>query len=151
MRYPRSRTPWVRKCGKLPIWETLAIMWPYTDCLPACLPARLSHRYTNAKFRVVCGEDFFGTKTNGNLHFVNHKQLRSTGKSTQNKKKLFITVMKSWALLQAWLNLCISNMKLMKRIIHWWWWRLGSPRYNYTNVVRCAALKSLILPFQSHH
>ena len=30
---------------------------------------------------------FFGVKTNGNPRFATHKQLRSSGKSTQNKKK----------------------------------------------------------------
>ena len=39
---------------------------------------------------------FFGTKMNGNSRFVKHKQLRSSGKSTQKKKK-FIIVMKSQA------------------------------------------------------
>ena len=36
---------------------------------------------------------FFGAKMNGNPRFVKHRQLRSSGKSTQKKKK-FIVVMK---------------------------------------------------------
>ena len=31
-------------------------------------------------------------KMNGNLRFVEHKQHRSSGKSTQNKKKFFMSV-----------------------------------------------------------
>ena len=48
---------------------------------------RAHHSHSNAKFRVVCGEGFVGAKTNGNTRFVKRKQLRSSGKSTQNKNK----------------------------------------------------------------
>ena len=49
-------------------------------------------------------------KMNGNLHFVKHKQLRSSGKSTQNKKK-FIIVMKSGALLLGLAkSICFFNL-----------------------------------------
>ena len=54
---------------------------------------RPHHRYTKAKFRVVWGQGFLGAKTNGNMRFVKHKRLRSSGKSTLNKNK-FIILMK---------------------------------------------------------
>ena len=76
----RSWAPWVRKCGKLPIQENFAITWE-TPTARSSAPQAYQH-----KFQVVCGEGFL-CKTNGNPRFVKHKQLRSSGKSTQNKKK----------------------------------------------------------------
>jgi len=60
-----------------------------TTCQPVQPSVSPHHRHTNTKFRVVHGKGFFHLKTNGNLRFVKHKQLRSSGKSTLNKKKFF--------------------------------------------------------------
>ena len=53
---------------------------------------RPHHRETNAKFRVVCECIVFGAKTKGRPRFVKHKQLKSSVKSTQKKKKFFVSV-----------------------------------------------------------
>ena len=74
-----------------------------TTCQPVQPSVRPHHRYTNTKFWVVHGKSFFLSKTNGNLRFVKHKQLRSSGKSTLNKKKFFHV---SWP----FLYICIFNI-----------------------------------------
>ena len=85
-RYKHEDWKIVANCPSEKIWQSL-------DRTPTVRP---HHRHTNAKLRVVCGEGFFGAKTNGNPRSVKLKQLRSSGKSTQNKKKV-IVVMKSGA------------------------------------------------------
>ena len=50
------------------------------------------HRETNAKFRVVCECIVFGAKTKGRPRFVKHKQLKTSAKSSQKKKKFFVSV-----------------------------------------------------------
>ena len=72
----------LRKFGKFGNHMTARLPWQSRDRLPA----RPHHRYTNANFRVVCGEGFL-VKMNGSPRFVKRKQLRSSGKPTQNKKK----------------------------------------------------------------
>ena len=53
---------------------------------------RPHHRTANAKFQVVCDCIVFGAKTKGRPRFVEHKQLKSSAKSTQKKKKFFVSV-----------------------------------------------------------
>ena len=53
---------------------------------------RPQHRVSNAKFRVVCECIVFGAKTKGRPRFVKHKQLKSSVKSTEKKKKFFVSV-----------------------------------------------------------
>ena len=78
------------------------------------LPAHLHHRHTDAKFRVVCGVGFFGVKMNGNPCYAKHKQLRSSGKSTQNKKKFIRNLLfktgKNLATYQECFTLSHNNM-----------------------------------------
>ena len=74
MHQHHSGAPWVRKCGKIPIRENLAITWPYTD-RPTARPS-----VPQACQRKISGSlwwGFFGAKTNGNPRFLKHKQLRS--------------------------------------------------------------------------
>ena len=75
-----SGAPWVRKCGKLPIRENLAITWLYTD-RPSAQQA-YQHKISSSLLWWL-----FGAKTNGNPRFVKHQQLRNSGKSTQNQKR----------------------------------------------------------------
>ena len=84
-----SGAPWVRKFGKLPIRENLAITWPYTDrpSAPQVYQCKISGS-------LWCG--FFGAKTNGNPRFVKHKQLKNSGKSTQNKNKFIANFLLWW-------------------------------------------------------
>ena len=44
------------------------------------------------KFRVVCECIVFGAKTKGRPRFVKHKQPKTSAKSTQKKKKFFVSV-----------------------------------------------------------
>ena len=53
---------------------------------------RPHHRQTNAKFRVGCERIVFGAKTKGRPRFVKHKQLKTSARSTQKKKKFFVSV-----------------------------------------------------------
>ena len=53
---------------------------------------RPHHSQTNAKFRVVCECIGFCAKTKGRARFVKHKQLKTSTKSTQKKKKFFVSV-----------------------------------------------------------
>ena len=81
----------------LPIPENLVLTWPYTKRTTV----RPHHRHTNEKVGVVCDcSGSFGSRERGcffwrekewSPRFVKHKQLRSSAKATQNKKKLFFS------------------------------------------------------------
>ena len=76
-----SGVPLVRKCGKLPIRE----IWQSRDRTPT---ARPHHRHTNAKFPVVCCEDFLARKRMATRVLRNINNLEIPGSQLRTKRDL---------------------------------------------------------------